>query len=177
VQIGFVGLGKMGGNMVKRLLTLGGHSVVVTDRSADAVNASVEAGATSASDLADLVSKLSGPRAVWVMVPSGAPTDIVINELGKHLSAGTSSSTAATATSRVPGSRQGIAEKGICCRLGHLAASGARSSVLPYGGRRKPQSTTSRPCSTRWPRKMAGSTVARGRRALREWSTTESSMP
>lgn len=88
MQIGFVGLGKMGGNMVKRLLTLGGHSVVVTDRSADAVNASVEAGASSASDLADLVSKLEAPRAVWVMVPSGAPTDIVINELGKHLSAG-----------------------------------------------------------------------------------------
>jgi len=87
VQIAFVGLGKMGGNMVKRLL-LGGHSVVVSDRGADAVAASVANGATGSSDLADLVGKLAAPRAVWVMVPSGGPTQNVIDELSRLLSPG-----------------------------------------------------------------------------------------
>jgi 6-phosphogluconate dehydrogenase len=87
VEIGFVGLGKMGANMVKRLL-LGGHSVVVTDRSPDAVTASAKDGASRAGDLADLVAKLGAPRAVWIMVPSGSPTESVIAELGKLLSKG-----------------------------------------------------------------------------------------
>lgn len=87
MEIGFVGLGKMGGNMVKRLL-LGGHKVAVSDRGAEAVAASVDAGATGASDLADLVKKLAAPRAVWVMVPSGKPTEAVIQELGRYMSAG-----------------------------------------------------------------------------------------
>jgi 6-phosphogluconate dehydrogenase len=88
VQIGFVGLGKMGGNMVKRLITRGGHKVVVSDRGKEAVAASVADGAQGASDLKDLASKLSAPRAVWVMVPSGAPTQGVIDELAAVLSPG-----------------------------------------------------------------------------------------
>jgi 6-phosphogluconate dehydrogenase len=87
VQIGFVGLGKMGGNMVKRLLG-GGHTVVVSDRSAEAIQASVDAGASGSGDLKDLVSQLQSPRAVWVMVPSGKITQAVIDELGGLLSAG-----------------------------------------------------------------------------------------
>jgi 6-phosphogluconate dehydrogenase len=87
VQIAFVGLGRMGGNMVRRLLQ-GGHQVVVSDRGADAVAASVKDGATGASGLADLVHKLAAPRAVWVMVPSGAPTESVITELSGLLSPG-----------------------------------------------------------------------------------------
>ena len=87
MQIAFVGLGKMGGNMVKRLRQ-GGHDVVVTDRSAEAVAASVKDGATGAADLADLVKKLAAPRAVWVMVPSGAPTESVLTQLAGLLSAG-----------------------------------------------------------------------------------------
>ncbi len=87
MQIGFVGLGKMGANMVKRLLG-GGHAVVVSDRSADAVAASARDGASSSSDLADLVGKLAAPRTVWVMVPSGAPTQAVLDELAKLLAPG-----------------------------------------------------------------------------------------
>ncbi|HEV8268253.1 MAG TPA: NAD(P)-binding domain-containing protein, partial [Thermoanaerobaculia bacterium] len=88
MEIGFVGLGKMGGNMVKRLLTLGSHKVVVSDRGAEAVAASVAAGATGATDLADLVKKLAAPRTVWVMVPSGGPTQGVIDQLAALLSPG-----------------------------------------------------------------------------------------
>jgi 6-phosphogluconate dehydrogenase len=77
----------MGANMVKRLLG-GGHSVVVTDRSADAVAASAKDGAAGAPDLADLVKKLAAPRAVWVMVPSGGPTENVIGQLAGLLAPG-----------------------------------------------------------------------------------------
>ncbi|MGA7991776.1 MAG: decarboxylating 6-phosphogluconate dehydrogenase [Thermoanaerobaculia bacterium] len=87
MQIGFVGLGKMGGNMVKRLLG-DGHAVVVSDRSPDAIAASAKEGAAGASSLADLVRKLKAPRAVWVMVPSGAPTQGVIDELAGLLAPG-----------------------------------------------------------------------------------------
>ena len=87
MEIGFIGLGKMGGNMVKRLL-LGGHKPVVSDRSADAIAASVAAGGVGSTDLKDLVSKLAAPRAVWVMVPAGKPTQSTIDELGGLLSAG-----------------------------------------------------------------------------------------
>jgi 6-phosphogluconate dehydrogenase len=87
VQIAFVGLGKMGGNMVKRLLK-GGHEVVVSDRSADAVAASAKEGASGASDLGDLVKKLRTPRTVWVMVPSGGPTQGVLDQLAGLLAPG-----------------------------------------------------------------------------------------
>ncbi len=82
-----IGLGKMGGNMTERLIG-GGHSVVVYDRSADAVQHTVALGATAASSLVDVAAKLSRPRIVWVMVPSGQPTDDTIHELGEHLDSG-----------------------------------------------------------------------------------------
>ena len=85
MQIAIVGLGKMGGNMVKRLL-LGGHQVVAWDRDEAAVAKLVKEGATGASSLADLVSKLSAPRPVWVMVPAGDPTENTIKELSTLLS-------------------------------------------------------------------------------------------
>jgi len=87
LEIGLVGLGRMGGNMVKRLLQ-GGHSVVVSDRGADAVASSVRDGASGSSDVADLVKKLKAPRAVWVMVPAGGATQSVINQLAGLLSKG-----------------------------------------------------------------------------------------
>ena len=85
MQIALVGLGKMGGNMVRRLLR-GGHDVVAYDRSAEAVAAVVAEGAKGASSLAELVQKLEAPRAVWVMVPAGAPTESTIVELSNLLS-------------------------------------------------------------------------------------------
>lgn len=84
MQIALVGLGKMGGNMVRRLLR-GKHEVVAYDRDPAAVARVVSEGATGASSLADLVTKLTGPRAVWVMVPAGKPTESTIAELATLL--------------------------------------------------------------------------------------------
>jgi len=75
-----VGLGRMGANMTTRLMR-GGHSVVAYDRSADAVARSAAEGATGAGSLRELVNDLAQPRTVWIMVPSGAPTDATIEEL------------------------------------------------------------------------------------------------
>jgi 6-phosphogluconate dehydrogenase len=87
MEIGFVGLGKMGLNMVTRLKR-GGHQVVAFDRASEAVTRAEEAGAWGVDSLADLVAKLSPPRAVWVMVPSGTPTESTVSALGELLSAG-----------------------------------------------------------------------------------------
>lgn len=85
MQIAIIGLGKMGGNMVKRLLR-GGHQVVAFDRDAAAVERLASEGAVPARSLEDVVAKLSAPRAVWVMVPSGAPTEKTIEDLARLLS-------------------------------------------------------------------------------------------
>ena len=82
-----IGLGKMGANMVRRLIR-GGHQVVTYDRSADAVKATEKDGATGAGTLEDFVGKLQAPKAVWVMVPAGAPTEDTVQQLGKLLPAG-----------------------------------------------------------------------------------------
>jgi len=80
MQIAIVGLGKMGGNMVKRLLG-GGHEVIAYDRDPAAVERVVKEGAIGAASLAEVASKFSGTRAVWVMVPAGKPTEDTIVEL------------------------------------------------------------------------------------------------
>ncbi len=85
MQIGMIGLGRMGANMTTRLLRAK-HDVVVYDRSADAVQHAVGEGAIASGSLKEMVSKLSATRAVWVMVPSGAPTQSTIDELGTLLS-------------------------------------------------------------------------------------------
>ncbi len=87
MQLGMVGLGRMGANMTMRLLEAG-HEIVVFDRNADAVAMSVKEGAIGADSLEDLASKLTAPRHVWVMVPSGAPTRETVTALGGVLSAG-----------------------------------------------------------------------------------------
>ncbi|MFT4098494.1 MAG: decarboxylating 6-phosphogluconate dehydrogenase [Rhodoblastus sp.] len=87
MQIGIVGLGRMGANIARRLMRAG-HQVVAWDRSAEAVAALATDGAASASGLADLAGKLAAPRAVWIMLPAGAATDGAIDEIAPHLSAG-----------------------------------------------------------------------------------------
>ena len=87
MRLAMIGLGRMGGNMVERLLG-GGHEVVVFDRSSDAIAASVAKGAIAAKDLVDVARQLSGPRIVWVMVPAGAPTQQTIDQLGAVLQRG-----------------------------------------------------------------------------------------
>jgi 6-phosphogluconate dehydrogenase len=86
MRIGMIGLGRMGANMVRRLIK-GGHECVVYDRSTDAVKASVGQGAKGASSLAELVAGLTAPRAVWVMVPAGI-VDSVLAELRPLLKKG-----------------------------------------------------------------------------------------
>lgn len=81
MQIGMVGLGRMGGNMSERLL-LGGHTVVTYDRTPGVVAEYASKGAIGVNSVADLVSKLtSKPRVVWLMVPAGKPTDEMIDQL------------------------------------------------------------------------------------------------
>ena len=87
MQLGMVGLGKMGANMTTRLVR-GGHEVVAFDRSADAVAASVANGARGATVLEELVRQLKAPRAVWVMVPAGDPTENTVRALAELLSKG-----------------------------------------------------------------------------------------
>ena len=86
MQLGMIGLGRMGGNMVRRLMQ-GGHDLFVYDRSAEALQQMEQAGATGAASLADLVGKLDTPRAIWVMVPAGGPTDQTVNELADLMDA------------------------------------------------------------------------------------------
>ena len=87
MDIGFIGLGKMGLNMVTRLQQAG-HHVTAYDRSADALTQATAAGCTAASSLADLVERLKAPRAVWVMVPSGPPTEETVQAVAALLQAG-----------------------------------------------------------------------------------------
>lgn len=87
MDIGMVGLGRMGANMVQRLLG-GGHRVVAYARTKATVDAIVEHGAEGASSLEDLVARLPTPKVVWLMVPAGAPTQANIDALAALLSAG-----------------------------------------------------------------------------------------
>ncbi|NND70712.1 MAG: decarboxylating 6-phosphogluconate dehydrogenase [Rhodothermales bacterium] len=87
MKIGMIGLGKMGANMTTRLIK-GGHEVVVYDLNPDAIASATEKGATGADSLEDLVIKLTAPRAVWVMVPAGKPTDATVAALSDVLDAG-----------------------------------------------------------------------------------------
>jgi 6-phosphogluconate dehydrogenase len=82
-----IGLGRMGGNMVRRLLRTG-HSAVAFDFSADKVHELAGEGAVGASSMEELIQKLTPPRAVWIMVPAGDATEKTVETLGKLLSAG-----------------------------------------------------------------------------------------
>lgn len=85
MELGMVGLGRMGGNMVRRLLR-GGHRCAVFNRSPKPVEELVKESAIAASDLVDLVKKLAKPRAVWLMVPAAA-VESTISQLMPHLEA------------------------------------------------------------------------------------------
>jgi 6-phosphogluconate dehydrogenase len=87
MQLGLIGLGKMGGNMAERL-RLGGHQVVGFDFSADAVAKLTASGNVGAPTLDDLAAKLEGRKAIWIMVPQGKPVDDTIAKLEPHLNPG-----------------------------------------------------------------------------------------
>ena len=86
MQLGMVGLGRMGGNMVRRLLR-DGHECVVYDLNPDNVEELESEGATGASSLEEFAEKLTEPRAAWVMVPAGEPTDKTVMALAEHFEA------------------------------------------------------------------------------------------
>ena len=87
MQLGMIGLGKMGANMVRRLLKQQ-HECVVFDHNADNVAALVKEGATGAASLEEFVQKLTTPRAAWIMVPAGDPTEATVVELSKLFASG-----------------------------------------------------------------------------------------
>ena len=87
MQVGVIGLGKMGANIARRLMR-GGHDVAVFDLNADAIAELAGEGATASSSLADLSAKLSTPRTFWIMVPAGGPVDSTIHALLPHASPG-----------------------------------------------------------------------------------------
>ncbi|MFZ0889141.1 MAG: decarboxylating 6-phosphogluconate dehydrogenase [Candidatus Binataceae bacterium] len=87
MKLGMVGLGRMGANMVRRLIR-GGHQCVVFDLNPDNVKALSEDGAAAAASLDDLVRKLATPSAVWVMVPAGDPTEKTVNALANSMKSG-----------------------------------------------------------------------------------------
>ncbi len=87
MQLGMVGLGRMGANMTRRLMR-GGHKLVVSDLSADTVKQLAGEGAGGSSSLEDLIAKLRPPRAVWIMVPAGGPTEATVQKLAQYMQAG-----------------------------------------------------------------------------------------
>jgi 6-phosphogluconate dehydrogenase len=88
MQLGFVGLGRMGANMVRRLRTLGDHEIVAFDPSPEARAAVEQVGASTVDSLEKLVAALPAPRTVWIMVPAGDPTEQTVDFLFEHLSSG-----------------------------------------------------------------------------------------
>ena len=87
MELGIIGLGRMGANMTERLV-LGGHRMISFDRNPEAIQRVVDKGALGARSLADFVRQLSLPRAIWLMVPSGDPVDQTIEQLLPNLSQG-----------------------------------------------------------------------------------------
>jgi 6-phosphogluconate dehydrogenase len=87
MRLAMIGLGRMGGNMVERLLQ-GGHELVVYDRSADVAKAHLAKGVADARNVADVAKNLAPRRIIWVMVPAGAPVESTIEQLVPHLDRG-----------------------------------------------------------------------------------------
>jgi 6-phosphogluconate dehydrogenase len=87
MELGMIGLGRMGANMTERLVR-GGHRVISYDRSAEAIQRVVDKGAVGAHSLADFIKQLAPPRVVWLMVPSGDPVDETLEQLLPHLAKG-----------------------------------------------------------------------------------------
>jgi 6-phosphogluconate dehydrogenase len=113
MQIGMIGLGRMGGNMVRRLLR-GGHECVVYDLNPNAIAELVAEGASGAGTLDEFVAKLQKPRTAWIMVPAGDPTEGMVKELGQRLEKGDAIVDGGNSYFKDDVRRaQGLAEKGI----------------------------------------------------------------
>ncbi len=128
MQMGMVGLGRMGANMVRRLLR-GGHECVVFDVSAAAVKALANEGAIGASSLDDFAAKLKQPRVAWMMVPAAVVEDTVA-DLSRRFHATTSSLTAAIRiTSTTSGAPNRCGRKGFTMSIQAPAVASGDSSA------------------------------------------------
>ncbi len=87
MQIGLIGLGRMGANIVRRLLK-GGHEIVIFNRTQEKMKPLANEGAIATSSLDQFVARLAPPRAAWVMVTAGEPTEMILNDLAARLSPG-----------------------------------------------------------------------------------------
>ena len=126
MELGMIGLGRMGGNMTRRLLR-GGHRVVVFDPDPEAASALAADGAVPADSIDDMVGRLSTPRAVWTMVPAGEPTEATLDRAATCSPPATSSSTAATPTTRTAHAAPPLsnAAESTCSTSAPAAESGA----------------------------------------------------
>ena len=113
MELGIIGLGRMGANMTERLV-LGGHRLITFDRSPEAIQRVVDKGALGAHSLADFVKQLSLPRAIWLMVPSGDPVDQTIEQLLPNFPKATFSSTAATPNTKIPSGARKSSSRTAC---------------------------------------------------------------
>ena len=125
MQLGMIGLGRMGANLVRRLMR-DGHRCVAYDRNPDVVKSLAAEGATGAESLADFVAKLDKPRAIWIMVPAGV-VESTLEQLRPLLEPTTSSSTAGTPTTGTtsPGPRTSSATASTTWTSAPAAGSGA----------------------------------------------------
>src|SRR5438045_5368838 len=127
MKLAMIGLGRMGGNMVQRLVQ-GGHELIVYDSSADAIKPHVGKGAKGAKDLADVARQLTPRRVVWIMVPAGA-VERSLEQLAPHLSRGDIVIDGGTRTTRTPLRPQGLSRN----QETDLSTSGR--TVGTWGGR------------------------------------------
>ena len=150
MQLGMIGLGRMGANIVRRL-SRGGHSCVVYDRDPAPGAALAKEGATAAGSLAELVAALAPPRAVWVMLPAGGPTESTIHTLVGLLSKGDTSSTAAIVLAGRHSPRRGAdRERPALCRRRHQRRRlGPRARLLHDDRRRRRRSSSGSTRSSR----------------------------
>ena len=123
MELGIVGLGRMGANMARRLMR-DGHRIVAYDVNPDAVSELAGEGAEGASSLEELASKLSAPRSVWVMVPAGEITEKTVEDVAAVLEPATRSSTAATPTTATTS-----AAPRSCARRGSTSSTAAPAAA------------------------------------------------
>ena len=180
MQIGMIGLGRMGANLSRRLIKHG-HTVVVHDQSAETVATLAGDGAKPASSLADVVRQLTPPRAVWVMLPSGAVTEAAVAALGDLLSPGDVIIDGGNSNYKDDVRRaQELAAKDI--RYIDVGTSGGvwgleRGYCLMIGGDRDSVQRLHRagPSANRRPRRVTSTPARPGRATSSRWCTTASS--
>ena len=199
MQIGIVGLGRMGANIARRLMQHG-HEAVVFDRNEPAVAGLAGEGANGAASLAEIVAKLTAPRAVWVMLPAGSPTEQTIEALagllapGRHRSSTAATpSTRTTSAARRPLAAKGLhyvdvgtsggvwgLERGYCMMIGgpDEAVDPSRPDLRRAGAGpgHHPAHARAATAPIRAPRKAISTPARRARAISSRWSTTASSM-